>query len=124
MDFGMENCSIFITVPPKNETTDIVTGDTENGATIQIRSFSQMAKKLDFRTLTWANKPKHGSLFFTLHIDYGKTSETPQFRCPSLSLQTFEVSCSSPESECQIDVTGTGSHASGQLFHEVFTTIS
>ncbi|KAF8169236.1 hypothetical protein BJ912DRAFT_797720, partial [Pholiota molesta] len=58
MDFGMENCSLAVTVPARNDTKSTIIGDFDGKATINIWSLPPMSKRLDFRTLTWATKPK------------------------------------------------------------------
>ncbi|KAF9557472.1 hypothetical protein CPC08DRAFT_710368 [Agrocybe pediades] len=114
MDFGMEICTLAVTVPPRNETEDIITGfeeALEGRGVVDIWILTEITTKVDPRKLSWANKPRVRKLLHSLPVRYGTSTETPKFSCPSLSYQTFEISCSVPK--CNIDIIGRGSYSSG-----------
>lgn len=121
MDFGMENCTLAIAVPSMNKTNDVIISGNDAKASIDIWMLPPMTKRLDFRTLTWANKPSRTTHFYSLPVEYGETSETPAFHCSSLSHQTFEITCATPG--CHIDIIGRGSHSSGMLFFDSFVVL-
>ncbi|KAJ6570243.1 hypothetical protein DFH09DRAFT_917641 [Mycena vulgaris] len=112
-DFGMENCSLSITVPPRNESDGRIT---DEPATLDIWSLPVM-KKLDMQKLSWATRPIGGTFFGSLPVSFGETRRLPGYRCPSGSYQTFEFKCSTPG--CKIDIMGSGDQASGLSFYSV-----
>jgi len=117
-DFGMENCSLSITVPPLNETED---GITEEPAMLDIWSLP-LTKKLDMQKLSWATRPTGGTFFGSLPVSYGETHQLPGYRCLSGTYHTFEFklsTCSKPG--CKIDIMGNGDEASGLYMYQYQT---
>lgn len=106
-DFGMENCSLSITVPPRADSEDHIS---DEPATLDIWSLP-VTKKMDMQKLSWANRPTSGTLLGSLPVSFGETHRLPGYHCLSGSYQTFEFRCSTPG--CKIDVMGNGDKASG-----------
>ncbi|KAJ6577327.1 hypothetical protein B0H19DRAFT_932476 [Mycena capillaripes] len=106
-DFGMENCSLSITVPPRADSDDHIS---DEPATLDIWSLP-VAKKMDMQKLSWATRPTGGTLFGSIPVSFGETHRLPGYHCLSGSYQTFEFRCSTPG--CRIDVMGNGDKASG-----------
>jgi len=100
LDYGMEECSVVVSIPERNKTTALVSSNTLAPLFIDIYSFLTITKRLNFKTLTWATKPKERTHLFSLPVAYGEIHESPRFRCPSLSYQTFEFSCIG----CHVDI--------------------
>ena len=121
MDFGMELCTLMITVSPRNETEDVISGQENGPGLIDIWSLPSVKDKIDHERLTWATKPRERSFFYSLKVDYGASFETPRFSCASLSYQTFEISCSASTPHCNIDIKGLGSQSSGTFLPWILT---
>ncbi|KAJ7914874.1 hypothetical protein B0H13DRAFT_2001459 [Mycena leptocephala] len=115
-DFGMENCSLSITVPPRTDSTDLMS---EEPATLDIWSLP-VNKKMDMQKLSWATRPTGGTFFGSLPVSFGETHRLPGYQCLSGSYHTFEFRCSTPG--CKIDVMGNGDNASG-LYMTQYQTI-
>ncbi|KAJ7510320.1 hypothetical protein B0H11DRAFT_2216129 [Mycena galericulata] len=117
-DFGMENCSLSITVPSPHDTDDTIT---DEPATLDIWSLP-VTKKLDMQTLSWATRPTGGTFFGSLPVSFGETHRLPGFHCHSGTYHTFEFklsTCSKPG--CKIDVMGNGDQASGLYMYQYQT---
>ncbi|KAJ6448888.1 hypothetical protein C8R45DRAFT_1114956 [Mycena sanguinolenta] len=114
-DFGMENCSLSITVPPRADSNDHIH---DEPATLEIWSYP-VTKKLDMQKLSYATRPTGGTLFGSLPVSFGETHRLPGYRCLSGSYQTFEFKCSTPE--CKIDIMGNGDEASGLYMYQYQT---
>ena len=110
MDFGMENCSLAITVPEGTDTRDTVTSSEGKFAVVDIHQI-EVRKKLNLRTLSRSRLPPERKYIESLLVSYGKTAETGVFPCHSRSYQTFEITCQTPD--CHIDVMGNDSDESG-----------
>ncbi|KAJ6617492.1 hypothetical protein B0H10DRAFT_2032665 [Mycena sp. CBHHK59/15] len=108
-DFGMENCSLSITVPPRSDTKGFLS---EEPATLDVWSLP-VTKKLDMHKLSWTTRPTGRTFFGSLPISFGETHRLPGRQCLSGSYHTFEFTCSVPD--CKIDIMGDGDQASGVL---------
>ncbi|KJA18984.1 hypothetical protein HYPSUDRAFT_168610 [Hypholoma sublateritium FD-334 SS-4] len=109
MDYGMELCRLFLSVPPQNETKDI-SGAIGIPQRISIWEYPK-AGLLDHRTLCWNTRPSQRKYFGSLETTYAATSQTHIFPCQSLSYQTFELACETDN--CYVDVEGIGLQPSG-----------
>ncbi|KAG2151244.1 uncharacterized protein EDB93DRAFT_1140204 [Suillus bovinus] len=110
LDFGMENCSLSLTVPPRNSTEDFL--HTDLGDSVILDVWSLPARhKLDLYNLSWSKLPRPRVHVGQMNASHGKTYRMPSFRCKSQSYQTFAVSCSSPG--CLVNVTGKDMEPSG-----------
>ncbi|KAJ7454831.1 hypothetical protein FB451DRAFT_1184668 [Mycena latifolia] len=114
-DFGMENCSLSITVPPRNESDGHLA---DEPATLDIWSLP-VTKKMNMQKLSWATRPTSATFFGSLPVAFGETRRLPGYRCPSGSYQTFEFRCSTPK--CKIDIMGSGDKASGVYMYQYQT---
>src|SRR6267154_2226170 len=110
LDFGMENCSLSLTVPPRNNTADLLFSDIGDSVTLDVWSLPAR-RKLDLYNLSWAKIPQPRVYIGHMNVSYGETHRMPSFKCKSQSYQTFAVSCSSPG--CLVNVTGKDAGASG-----------
>lgn len=87
LDFGMERCWFTLSVDP---------------STYRYHSDSKLdiwqldaPKRIDPYKSSWSTRPARKQLFTTLTLNKDtKLYESPEFACPSRSLQTFEVACS------------------------------
>jgi len=102
LDYGMEECSIMISIPARNMTSTLVLSDMPTPSSIDIYLFPKVIKRVNFKTLTWATKPKETERVHldSLRVAYGEIHESKKFQCLSLSYQTFEFSCA----DCHIDM--------------------
>ncbi|KAK7032901.1 hypothetical protein R3P38DRAFT_2919606 [Favolaschia claudopus] len=114
-DFGMENCSMSITVPPREESHDHIQ---DEPATVEIWSYP-LKKKLNMQKLSYATRPTGGTLLGSLPVAFGETYRLPGYHCLSGTYQTFEFKCSTPG--CKIDVMGNGDKASGLYMYQYQT---
>jgi len=114
-DFGMENCSLSITVPPRADSEDHIS---DEPATLDIWSLP-VTKKMDMQKLSWATRPTGGTFFGSIPVSFGETHRLPGYHCLSGSYQTFEFRCSTPG--CRIDVMGNGDKASGLYMYQYQT---
>ena len=109
MDFGMENCKLVISVPGQNETKAII-GVSNVPQRISVWEYPT-AGPLDHRKLSWATRPTGKYYFASMEVAYGSSLETSSFRCPSLSYQTFELTCATED--CYVDIEAVGTQSSG-----------
>lgn len=108
----MENCSLSLTVPPRNSTGDLLYADL--GDSIILDVWSLPAKhKLDLYNLSWSKLPRPRVHIGHMNVSYGKTYRMPSFSCKSQSYQTFALSCSTPG--CLVNVTGKDMGPSGMI---------
>ncbi|KAJ7284609.1 hypothetical protein C8J57DRAFT_1497508 [Mycena rebaudengoi] len=114
-DFGMESCSLSITLPPLNETDGFVLNEP---ATLDIWSWD-VPKKMEMHKLSWATRYPRKTFLGSLPVSIGETNRLPGYRCLSGSYQTLEFTCSTPN--CKIDITGEGDHASGLYMYQYQT---
>ncbi|KAG2114537.1 hypothetical protein DEU56DRAFT_188818 [Suillus clintonianus] len=115
LDFGMENCSLSLTIPPRNRTGDLLSTDLDDSVILDI--WSLPAKhKLDLYNLSWAKLPQPRVHIGHMNASYGTTYRMPSFKCKSQSYQTFAVSCSSPG--CLVNVTGKDMAPSGLYMYQ------
>jgi len=114
-DFGMENCSLSITVPPRADSDDHIT---DEPATLDIWSLP-VTKKMDMQKLSWATRPTGGTFFGSLPVSFNETHRLPGYHCLSGSYQTFEFRCSTPG--CRIDIMGNEDKASGLYMYQYQT---
>lgn len=110
LDFGMENCSLVVTVPPRNKSNAILSGPLDGTALLDVWALS-VERKLKMHKLSWATRPQSRTFLGSHPISFNATHKLPSFSCSSGTYQTFEFSCSVPE--CHIDLLGVGTQASG-----------
>ncbi|KAG1732943.1 hypothetical protein EDB19DRAFT_1239718 [Suillus lakei] len=115
LDFGMENCSLSLTVPPRNSTGDLLSTDLSDSVILDVWSLPAR-HKLDLYNLSWAKLPRPRVHIGHMNASYGKTHQMPSFKCKSQSYQTFAVSCSSPG--CLVNVTGKDMGPSGLYMYQ------
>lgn len=115
LDFGMENCSLSLTVPPRNSTEDLLYTDLGDSVTLDVWSLPAR-HKLDLYNLSWSKLPRPRVHIGHMNVSYGKTYRMPSFQCKSQSYQTFAVSCSSPG--CLVNVTGKDMGPSGLYMYQ------
>ncbi|KAF7312203.1 hypothetical protein MIND_00233200 [Mycena indigotica] len=106
-DFGMEKCSLSITVPAQGESNDVIA---DEESTIEIYQLP-VTKKLNMQKLSYSTRPVGGKLVGALLVSFNNTHSLPEYPCKSGTYQTFEFRCSKPG--CKIDVTGKAEAASG-----------
>ncbi|KAG2124198.1 hypothetical protein DEU56DRAFT_917154 [Suillus clintonianus] len=115
LDFGMENCSLSLTVPPRNSTGDLLSTDLDDSVILDVWSLPAR-HKLDLYNLSWAKLPRPRVHIGHMNASYGKTYRMPGFKCKSQSYQTFAVSCSSPG--CFVNITGKDLGPSGLYMYQ------
>ncbi|KAJ7052541.1 hypothetical protein C8F01DRAFT_570245 [Mycena amicta] len=107
VDFGMEQCSLSVTVPARNEANDVIAYES---STIDIYLLP-VSKKLNMQKLSYSTRPLGGKFFSSLPVSFNNTHSLPWYPCEWGTYQTFEFRCSKPG--CKIDITGTGDAESG-----------
>ena len=106
MDWGMENCSLFLDIPHKN-TTDtqvVIYGE----SSVEVSKLS-IKEPLNRHTYSWNSIPLLREHIAMVPLSYGSHYPLPQFACPSGSHFTFEISCRN----CHINVTHGGPTGDG-----------
>ncbi|KAI0056951.1 hypothetical protein BV25DRAFT_1920588 [Artomyces pyxidatus] len=121
MDYGMENCSLVLTIPPAAENgTDILVSDLrEDQARVDVWALST-SKRLDPQTLTWKTCPTRAAHVGMLAASYNETHELPSFACRSGSYQAFELSCAG--SGCGLDITALNGQTAVGLYMRQYQT--
>lgn len=118
VDYGMESCSLAITIPPKNDSVSIISSALDSPVSLEVWTLP-IKHKLNLGKLTWATRPQPRTHVGTLVISHGATYHMSRFECRSGSYQTFELSCSSPD--CHIDIMGIGKGQSGLYMYQYET---
>ena len=94
----MENCTLNFVVPKHNSTAANFT-ISANGNYFNIWRLS--TDDLLTGRVSWNSKPKRMELIATTEVSPGMAVDLSNFACPSGSLHTFEVTCST--TPCFID---------------------
>lgn len=109
VDFGMESCSLAVSVPQFNETD----GQVMSAPTFTLYVHTlPIQEKLDLHAVSYSSLPTTKSLFAQLVLLEGSLVQTPIFPCRTLSYHTFFLACSSPD--CHLDLIGTMGGESGK----------
>ncbi|KJA25156.1 hypothetical protein HYPSUDRAFT_85634 [Hypholoma sublateritium FD-334 SS-4] len=114
MDYGMENCRLVLSVPSRNNTKAII-GQGDLPQRISLWRYP-ITSLLDHRKLSWATRPTQRRYFGSMEVAYSSLLETPSFTCPSLSYQTFELTCAAED--CYVDIEGVGIQSSGLFMRQ------
>lgn len=96
----MERCRLMLAAPTAEE---LSRANSDKTVTISNSPFSldiwiiNSGKPISPDSLSWWSKPERNELLMSYHVLPGTAvyAESPEFVCPSGSLQTFEVSCRS-----------------------------
>ena len=104
MDFGMERCTLSLVVPPSSVLQEARSNKTVTylpATSINIWRV-KASEEVSPSSLSWNHRPPRDSLLTTMSISSGEnTLESPEFHCPSRSLQSFELSCATPNCHLQ-----------------------
>ncbi|KAK7006726.1 hypothetical protein R3P38DRAFT_3601443 [Favolaschia claudopus] len=121
-DWGMEKCNITLTLSPSPSPPS--SHSHEHGTKSHTRSPSTLKgkvdiwrldidshKRLDPQTLTWTTRPPRASLLKSWEltdnaIEQRRRYETPEFKCASGEIVTFELACRGDgegEEGCEVD---------------------
>ncbi|PAV21724.1 hypothetical protein PNOK_0168100 [Pyrrhoderma noxium] len=102
LDYGMENCSIVISMPESTTDPGNSTKIAHNGSVVELDAWIlDTHQKLDFAKLSWNSKPRRRAHLGVFSLQYGTTQQSPGFKCQSGSFQTIEISCHSEN--CSVD---------------------
>ncbi|TBU28739.1 hypothetical protein BD311DRAFT_757891 [Dichomitus squalens] len=96
-DFGMERCVLKLMVPSAVE-DDVALSNVVT--TLQVWQIKTPGK-LDVQKLSWAHRPQRSDLVASWVVRPNSTFQSMEYRCPSGSFQTFELSCL--DSGCLVD---------------------
>ncbi|KAA1474023.1 hypothetical protein DENSPDRAFT_860145 [Dentipellis sp. KUC8613] len=102
-DYGMEKCRITLAIPARSEVDApqaTISGLAES-VELDVWMLST-EKRIKAHKLSWKTKPPRGKHLGTLVATPGTTQELPGYACASGSLQTIEVTCSTPG--CLLDI--------------------
>lgn len=115
IDYGMENCSLVLTVPMTltgNSSFEAPDFDKQKASQIHIWAVSQLSK-LDSQNITWNTKPPLRTFLGQLDARMGFTATISNFPCKSGAYFTFELSCATVD--CGIDATMKNKDAVGMF---------
>ncbi|KAI0056934.1 hypothetical protein BV25DRAFT_1920577 [Artomyces pyxidatus] len=104
MDYGMENCSLALTIPPPEEdSADVIVSELrEDKARVDVWALST-SSRLDLQMLSLKTRPPRAAHVGVLAASYNETHQLPSFSCRSGSYHAFELSCAG--SGCGLDIT-------------------
>jgi hypothetical protein len=116
MDYGMENCSLILTIPPATSNTTSRTIEKETFLDIWALSGE---RSIDAERVSWNTKPARGAHLGTFSTSFNTTQQLPGYSCKMGSYQNFEISCRI--GPCDLQVFGSDEDAVGMfLFTLVF----
>lgn len=113
MDYGMENCSIILSIPTSSSSdSELSSLHIGNGGNAELDVWSlDWDRKLDYRRLSWNTKPRRVQHMGILYMAYGQSQQQlPGFQCSSGTYETIEVSCRG----CDVELIITGNAAEGK----------
>ncbi|EJD00202.1 uncharacterized protein FOMMEDRAFT_136269 [Fomitiporia mediterranea MF3/22] len=123
MDYGMENCSVTVTIPENSylNSSAEVSARIDSRASVELDVWSlSVGHRLNYKHLSWNTKPRRSAHLGILRASYGSSSQTPHFPCRSGTYETVEVSCKSDS--CDLVVEANGKLAFG-LYMQQYQTI-
>ncbi|KAI0803207.1 hypothetical protein BC629DRAFT_1591291 [Irpex lacteus] len=95
LDWGMENCTISVTLPPSSDMfTKLHVLSTPAYVNVWVLVG---AEELDFGVMTYATKPQRRFLLGTLSVAAGETVTSPSFRCLTASYLAIEIESAGPQ---------------------------
>ncbi|KJA15166.1 hypothetical protein HYPSUDRAFT_48622 [Hypholoma sublateritium FD-334 SS-4] len=100
-DYGMENCTVVLTIPPEARPPKNV----QMNALFDVWALD-WSRTIDFRRLSWNNKPPRRELLGWFSAEGAPTQQTEPFACPSGTYQHIEVSCRA--GPCALDIVASG----------------
>lgn len=104
LDFGMERCVLSLMVPSSSALQEARSNKTVTYLPATSLNIWRLKASgdIDRKSLSWINRPPRDTLLTTMSISPGQnTFESPEFHCPSRSLQNFELSCATPKCHLQ-----------------------
>ncbi|KAE9400826.1 hypothetical protein BT96DRAFT_1018634 [Gymnopus androsaceus JB14] len=113
LDWGMENCSLVITVPALNDTSLIVSESHIDSQLLDVWALESTNRKLNVRQISYKTKPSRQKLLGSLQVEFGNTYELQSWNCKAGTYQTFELVCSGDDSDCSVDLTTVGEIQAG-----------
>ncbi|KJA15119.1 hypothetical protein HYPSUDRAFT_92069 [Hypholoma sublateritium FD-334 SS-4] len=112
-DYGMENCSITLTIPEapfeRHEETIFDVWALKSDRT------------LDIRRLNWNSKPPRGKHLGTFSAIGPSTQQTPLYTCPSGTYQHVEMSCR--QGPCHMHILASGQKEFSGLYMTQYQTM-
>ncbi|KAF8520741.1 hypothetical protein BU17DRAFT_88626 [Hysterangium stoloniferum] len=103
MDYGMENCSLVLTIPPA--TNDTTSWMFDEAILLDVWALS-WDQSIDTGRLSWNTKPQRGEHLGTLTMSFDTTQQIPTYSCKMGTYQNFEISCRT--GPCNLQVFGNG----------------
>lgn len=97
----MENCSVVLTIPPEARPPKNV----QMNALFDVWALD-WNHTIDFRRLSWNNKPPRRKLLGWFSAEGAPTQQTEPFGCTSGTYQHIEVSCR--VGPCALDIVASG----------------
>ncbi|PPQ74084.1 hypothetical protein CVT26_006486 [Gymnopilus dilepis] len=104
IDFGMENCSLTLNIPPRGDQRLLSVSTTDHNP-ILIDVWRLEDNQVDMDNLTWETKPRRTLLEGTFELKPNSTQYLPGFFCPTSSFHHFELSCR--DENCDLHVVAT-----------------
>jgi hypothetical protein len=97
----MERCTLTLAIPSPEPSSD-----TKKKATLSDNTSINIwrvkaSSNINARALSWSNRPARESLVATIQVMPGQDMGSPEFHCPSGSLQSFEISCATEDCHLQ-----------------------
>ncbi|KJA22198.1 hypothetical protein HYPSUDRAFT_87632 [Hypholoma sublateritium FD-334 SS-4] len=115
-DYGMENCSITLTIPSISDESLNIHED----AIFDIWALKS-DRTIDIRRLNWNSKPQRGTHLGTFSARGRSTQRTPTYTCLSGTYQHIEMSCR--QGPCHMHILASGQKDFSGLYMTQYQTI-
>lgn len=104
LDYGMENCTLYLDIPKRNGTFSSVRINKEGGdmPIIDIWALSSTNNRISREAMTWSRKPERKSHLASISLGYGTKGALATFHCPAGTYHAFEIACAASQ-PCDID---------------------
>ncbi|KJA17774.1 hypothetical protein HYPSUDRAFT_90447 [Hypholoma sublateritium FD-334 SS-4] len=115
-DYGMENCSVVLTIPPQARKlfTDV------KNAFFDVWAL-EWDQTIDTRRLTWNSKPPRAKRLGVFSALGPSTQSTEPYMCPSGTYQHIEVSCG--QGPCNMHILASGQKELNGIYMRQYQTI-
>lgn len=105
-DFGMERCSLTISIPSLlnlEEEMNITSPSFFSDPVVFVDVWKADVEEIDRRKLSWSTRPTKQSMFASLELGFGVSWESDEFFCRSGSYHTFTFNLGGGEVDSRVD---------------------
>ncbi|EIN10126.1 hypothetical protein PUNSTDRAFT_132235 [Punctularia strigosozonata HHB-11173 SS5] len=126
-DYGMENCQLIVDICQTPHPAGVHPEPDRSTLPTSVVDVWRLdyasAYPLDSTSLTWRSRPRRiGDVpLASMTFSENCTAATPIFRCPSDTMQSFEITCATPD--CHLDFWQTGRDQSPAAYMMQFSSL-